>query len=138
MMYVLARTPGGAPSHSCGSAAMRSELSTLVLPGAFCSGFPAMTSHPQAPHNPASDHAPVSLRHRKLTQVPEVIRALWGVERKTVICMKCPSPSPGMKRGRSGVETLCSAVGPQKAGRPDRVHHGLVPSAPHPGLSLHR
>ena len=119
MMYVLARTPGGAPSHSCGSAAMRTELSTLVLPGAFCSGFPAMTSHPQAPHNPSSDHAPVSLRHRKLTQVPEVIRALWGVERKTVICMKGPSPTPGMKRGRSGVGTLCSAVGPQKAGRRD-------------------
>ena len=118
-MYVLARTPGGAPSHSCGSAAMRSELSTLVLPGAFCSGFPAMTSHPQAPHIPASDHAPVSLRHRKLTQVPEVIRALRGLERRTVICMKVPSPSQGMKRGRSGVGTLCSAVGPQKAGRRD-------------------
>ena len=52
--------------------------------------------------------------------------------------MKGPAPSQGMKRGRSSVGTLCSAVGPQKAERPDRVHHGLVPSAPHPGHSLHR
>ena len=32
--------------------------------------------------------------------------------------MKGPSPSQGMKRGRSGVGTLCSAVGPQMAGPP--------------------
>ena len=32
------------------------------------------------------------------------------------------------------METLCSAVGPEMAG-PDRVRHGLVPSAPHPGRS---
>ena len=44
--------------------------------------------------------------------------------------MNGPSPSQGMKRGRSCVGTLWSAVGPQTAGRPDRVHHGLVPSAP--------
>ena len=69
---------GAIQSHSCGSAAMRSEMSPLVLPGAFCSGFLAVTSHPQAPHNPASDHPLDSLGHRKLTQVPEVIRALWG------------------------------------------------------------
>ena len=55
-----------------------------------------------------------------------------------ILCRKGPSPSQGMKKGRSGVGTLCSAVGPQKAGRPDCVHHGLVPSAPHPGHSLHR
>ena len=33
--------------------------------------------------------------------------------------MKGPSPSQGMKRGSSVVGTLCSAVGPQTAGRPD-------------------
>ena len=33
--------------------------------------------------------------------------------------MKGPAPSQGMKRGRSSVGTLCSAVGRQKAGRPD-------------------
>uniref|UniRef100_A0A4W2HJ56 Ig-like domain-containing protein n=1 Tax=Bos indicus x Bos taurus TaxID=30522 RepID=A0A4W2HJ56_BOBOX len=33
--------------------------------------------------------------------------------------MKGPSLSQYMKKGRSGVGTLCSAVGPQKAGRPD-------------------
>ena len=33
--------------------------------------------------------------------------------------MKGPSPSQGMKRGRSGVGKLCSAVRPQTAGRPD-------------------
>ena len=33
--------------------------------------------------------------------------------------MKGPSPSQYMKKGRSGVGKLCSAVGPQKAGRPD-------------------
>ena len=54
-------------------------MSPLVLPGAYCSGFPAVTSHPQGPHDPASDHPLVSLRHRKLSQVPEVIRALWGL-----------------------------------------------------------
>ena len=58
----------------------------------------------------------------------------WG---KTVICMKGPAPSQAMKRGRSGVGTLCSAVGPQTAGH-QHVHHGLVPSAPHPGGYLHR
>ena len=52
--------------------------------------------------------------------------------------MNGPAPSQGMKKGMSGVGTLCSAVGPQTVGRPDRVHHGLVPSAPHPGHSLHR
>ena len=36
-----------------------------------------------------------------------------------ILCMKGPSPSQGMKRGRSGVGKLCSAVGPQTAGRPD-------------------
>ena len=36
-----------------------------------------------------------------------------------IFCRKGPSPSQGMKRGRSSVGTLCSAVGPQKAGRPD-------------------
>ena len=36
-----------------------------------------------------------------------------------MICMKGPAPSQGMKRGRSSVGTLCSAVGPQTAGRPD-------------------
>ena len=78
-----------------------------------------MTCHPQAPRIPSPDHTLVSLRHRKLTQVPEVIRALWGLDGRTVICMKGPAPSQGMKRGRSGVGTLCSAVGPQTAGRPD-------------------
>ena len=52
--------------------------------------------------------------------------------------MKGPAPSQGMKRGKSGVGALCSAVGPQTAGLPDHVHHGLVPSAPHPGGYLHR
>ena len=33
--------------------------------------------------------------------------------------MKGPSLSQYMKKGRSGVGTLCSAVGPQTAGRPD-------------------
>uniref|UniRef100_A0A4W2DX09 Ig-like domain-containing protein n=2 Tax=Bos indicus x Bos taurus TaxID=30522 RepID=A0A4W2DX09_BOBOX len=33
--------------------------------------------------------------------------------------MKGPSLSQYMKKGRSGVGKLCSAVGPQKAGRPD-------------------
>ncbi|KAB0337506.1 hypothetical protein FD754_025145 [Muntiacus muntjak] len=32
-----------------------------------------------------------------------------------------------MKRGRSDVGTLCSAVGPQTAGRPDHIYHGLAP-----------
>ena len=36
-----------------------------------------------------------------------------------ILCMKGPSPSQGMKTGSSGVGMLCSAVGPQKAGRPD-------------------
>ena len=49
--------------------------------------------------------------------------------------MKGPAPSQGMKPGRGGVGTL---VRSQTAGRPDRVHHGLVASAPHPGRSLHR
>ena len=97
----------------------RAETSPLVLSDAFCSGFPAVTFNPQAPRIPAPDHTLVSLRHRKLTQVPEVIRALWGLEGRTVICMKGPSPSQGMKRGSSGVGTLCSAVGPQKAGHRD-------------------
>ena len=101
------------------SGGVRAESSPLVLPDAFCSGFPAVTSHTQAPHIPSPDHTLVSLRHRKLTQVPEVIRALWGLEGRTVICMKGPSPSQYMKRGRSGVGTLCSAVGPQTAGHPD-------------------
>ena len=56
----------------------RAETSPLVLSDAFCSGFPAVTSHSQAPGIPAADHTLVSLRHRKLTQVPEEIRALWG------------------------------------------------------------
>ena len=98
---------------------MRAETSPLVLSDAFCSGFPAVTFNPQAPRIPAPDHTLVSLRHRNLTQVPEVIRALWGLEGRTVICMKGPSPSQGMKRGSSGVGTLCSAVGPQTAGCPD-------------------
>ena len=55
-----------------------------------------------------------------------------------ILCMKGPSPSQGMKRGRNGVGTLCSAVRLQKAGRTDCVHHALAPSAPHPGRSLHR
>ena len=36
-----------------------------------------------------------------------------------ILCMKGPSTSQGMKRGRSGVGTLCSAVRLQKAGCPD-------------------
>ena len=36
-----------------------------------------------------------------------------------ILCMRGPSPSQGMKRGRSGVGTLCSAVRLQKAGCPD-------------------
>ena len=48
---------------------MTAEKSPLVLPDAFCSGLPAVTSHPQAPRIPSPDHTLVSLRHRKLTQV---------------------------------------------------------------------
>ena len=97
--------------------AVRAETSPLVLSGALRSGFPTFTSHTEAPGNPVPDHTLASLRHRKLSQVPEVIRALWGLG--GVICMKGPAPSQGMKRGRSVVGTLCSAVGRQKAGCPD-------------------
>ena len=90
-----------------GAGGSESSASLLELPDAFCSGFPAVTSHPQAPCIPDPDHTLVSLRHRKLTQVPEVIRAFWGLEGSTVICMKGPSPSQGMKRGRRPVGTLC-------------------------------
>ena len=57
---------------------MRAGPSLLALHLGFCSGLPAVTSHPQGPRNPAPDHTLASLRPRKLSQVPEGIRALWG------------------------------------------------------------
>ena len=56
-----------------------------------------------------------------------------------LICMIGPSLCQSMKRGmeRRGGSSV-SAVGPQKAGLRDGVHHGLVPSPlDHPG-SMHR
>ena len=58
--------------------AVRAETSRLVLSGALRSGFPTFTSHTEAPGNPVPDHTLASLGNRKLSQVPEVIRALWG------------------------------------------------------------
>ena len=106
------------------------------------------------PLQPRPSPHPASLRHRDRNQGPGRghraggseswgdseswgVRELGGGAGRTVICMRGPAPSQGMKRGRSGVGTLCSALGPQTAGR-HHVHHGLVPSAPHPGCSLHR
>ena len=59
-----------------------------------------MTSHPQVPHIPASDHAPVSLRHRKLTQVPEVIRALWGFGAEDGHLHERTHPVSGYEKGK--------------------------------------
>ena len=83
-------------------------MSPLVLPGAYCSGFPAVTSHPQGPHDPASDHPLVSLRHRKLSQVPEVIRALWGLGEDSHLHGR-PRPLSGYEEGQErGGDALLS------------------------------
>ena len=59
----------------------------------------------------------------------------WGC----LICMGGPSLSQSMKRGRERCGgSSASAVGPQKAGLRDGLHHGLVPSPLDPPGSLHR
>ena len=82
------------------SGAVRAEPSPLVLPGASCSGLPAVTSHPQAPSNPAPHHTLASLMHRKVIQVPEVIRALWGQDGEDGYLHERPRPLSGYEEGQ--------------------------------------
>ena len=96
---------------------------------------PSVTSHPRPPHP-----RPSELTGHTEAQGPDrgPREASENCLGKGVHLHEKILPSQSMRTGRSGVGTLCSAVGPQKAGRPDRVHHGLVASAPHSGRSLHR
>ena len=86
-----------------GVGVVRAETSPVVHSGALRSGFPAFTSHTQTPGNPAPDHTLASLRHRKLTQVPEVIRALLHCCRGRGGEDERPRPLSGYEEGMERV-----------------------------------
>ena len=101
----LARTPGGAPRLFLSICRGKSRdqppaASYSGLPAASYSGLPAVTSHPQAPCNPTADHTLASLMHRKVTQVPEVIRALWGQDGEDGHLHERPRPLSGYEEGK--------------------------------------
>ena len=81
--------------------AVRAETSPLVLSDALRSGFPAFTSHTQQPPgNPVPEHTMGSLRHKKLSQVPEVIRALWGFGAEDGHLHERTHPVSGYEKGK--------------------------------------
>ena len=135
-MCVLVRTPGGAPRPFLSVWRGESRAQPPGAPCCFLLRAPSCDLPPPSPkqHRPSS-HTGLP-QAQKADPGPRGHQSIVGVG--GAICMKGPAPSKAKKRGRSGVGTLCSAAGPQTAGHPDRVHHGLVPSAPHPERSLHR
>ena len=92
-----------------GVGVVRAETSPVVHSGALRSGFPAFTSHTQTPGNPAPDHTLASLRPRKLSQVPEGIRALWGRGGEGGHLHERPRPLSGYEEGQErGGDALLS------------------------------